>query len=86
MKRAMQAVGRNWLGPDYDKIAPRELRTDSAELVKLLSFRLFQTQLDEKQAASFREYADAKRGVVFTNSEVAELVHLMMSTPYYQLT
>jgi hypothetical protein len=55
-------------------------------MVKHLSFRLFQTQLDEKQAASFREYADAKRGVVFTNSEVAELVHLMMSTPYYQLT
>ena len=81
-----QVVGRNWLGPDYDQIVPRELREDSAELIKLLSFRLFQTQLDERQTASFREYADAKRGVVFTNSEVAELVHLMMSTPYYQLT
>ena len=32
------------------------------------------------------EFADAQRGVVFTNTEVAELIHLMMSQPQYQLT
>ena len=48
--------------------------------------RIPELGFEERQTASFREYADAKRGVVFTNSEVAELVHLMMSTPYYQLT
>ncbi len=82
----MRSVGKNWAGPDYDKLVPRELRGDSGELVKLLSFRLFQTQLEEKQRKTFEEYADAKRGVVFTNSEVAGLMHLMMSTPHYQLT
>lgn len=86
MQGMMKSVGRNWAGPDYDKIVPRELRKDTEELVRLLSVRLFQSQLDEKQQKSFREYADSKRGVVFTNSEVAELVHLMMSTPQYQLT
>ena len=86
MQRAMQRASRSFAGPDYEEIVPREVRGDTRELVKTLSFRLFQTQLDEKQAKTFREYADAKRGVVFTNTEVAELVHLMMSTPYYQLT
>ena len=82
----MHAALRNWKGPDYEMIAPRALRKDSEELVKMLSFRLFQTQLAEKQMKTFHEFADAKRGVIFTNTEVAELVHLMMSTPYYQLT
>jgi hypothetical protein len=34
---------------------------------------------------SFIEYAIAKKGVIFTNKETAELCHLMLSTPYYQL-
>jgi uncharacterized protein (DUF1800 family) len=86
MQGMMRTAGRNWAGPDYERIVPRELRKDSAELVKLLSFRFFNTQLDEKHQKTFAEFADAKRGVVFTNTEVAELVHLMMSTPHYQLT
>jgi hypothetical protein len=47
--------------------------------------RLFQRKLAEKVRESFIAYANEKKGAIFTNQEVAELVHLMMSTPHYQL-
>jgi hypothetical protein len=54
--------------------------------VDALIFRFFQGTVPDKARGSFIEYATAKQGVVFTNKEVAELVHLMLSTPYYQLS
>ncbi len=72
-------------GPDYEKIAPRPLRETPGKLVDDLIFRFFQGPVPEKARASFVAYAEAKKGVVFTNNEVAELCHLILSTPYYQL-
>lgn len=77
--------GRGWYGPDYARIAPRPIRENPHELVDALIFRFFQGPLPAKARASFVEYAIAKQGVVFTDKEVAELCHLMLSTPYYQL-
>ena len=77
--------GRGWSGPDYEKIAPRSLREDPEKLVDSLIFRFFQGPLPEKARGSFVEYAAAKKGVVFTDKETAELCHLILSTPYYQL-
>ena len=79
-----RSMGR-WQGPDYESIAPRELRKDPEQLVDSLVDRLFQADLGKKQKAAFVDYAKSKQGVVFTNHEVAELCHLMMSTPHYQL-
>ncbi len=81
VRRSMQ----NWDGPDYEKIAPRSLRQTPEKLVDALITRLFPTDPGSKHRASFVEYANSKKGVVFTNHEVAELCHLMMSTPQYQL-
>ena len=78
-------AGRGWQGPDYEKIAPRPLRDNPAKLVDSLIFRFFQGPLPDKARGSFIEYATAKKGVIFTNKETAELCHLMLSTPYYQL-
>jgi len=78
-------MGLGWNGPDYEKIAPRPLRKNPAEFVDALVFRFFQGPLPDKARGSFIEYATAKQGVVFTDTEVAELCHLMLSTPYYQL-
>ena len=72
--------------PDFEVLAPRELREDIPKLVQDLGFRFFQAPLSEKDRVAFESYAKAKKGEVFTNTEVAELVHLMMSTPTYQLT
>ncbi len=78
-------IARNWQGPDYEKIIPRPLRQNTADLIDLLVLRFFQAPLPDKVRNSFVEYADAKKGVVFTNKEIAELCHLMLSTPHYQL-
>lgn len=85
MAPAPRRAGRGWNGPDYGKIAPRPLRENPAELVDSLIFRFFQGPVPEKARTSFIEYAIAKKGVIFTDKETAELCHLMLSTPYYQL-
>jgi uncharacterized protein (DUF1800 family) len=79
-------MGRGWDGPDYGKIAPRPLRENPADLVDSLIFRFFQCPLPDKARKSFIEYAVTKKGAIFTDKETAELCHLMLSTPYYQLT
>ena len=86
MARRAARGARNWKGPDYKKIAPTELREKPADLVDSLIFRFFQGALPEKARGSFIEYATAKQGVIFTDKEVAELAHLILSTPYYQLS
>lgn len=85
MAPAPRRAGRGWNGPDYEKIAPRPLRENPERLVDSLIFRFFQGPVPEKARGSFIEYANAKKGVVFTDKETAELCHLMLSTPYYQL-
>jgi uncharacterized protein (DUF1800 family) len=78
--------GPDWKGPDYEKIVPRELRTRHADLVDSLIMRFFQAPVSESNRKRFIAFAEEQEGVVFTNHEVAELVHLMLSTPEYQLT
>ena len=82
---AMQMAERTWAGPDFEKIAPRSLREDPEKLVDALVFRFFQAPLGKKERGTFVEYAISKKGAVFTNKEVGELCHLMLSTPHYQL-
>ena len=85
ISNAMQRAERAWDGPDYEKVAPRALREDSGKLVDSLVFRFFQGPLGEKERGTFIEYANSKKGVIFTNKEIGELCHLMLSTPRYQL-
>jgi uncharacterized protein (DUF1800 family) len=82
---AMKRAERAWAGPDYDKIAPRQLREDPEKLIDLLVFRFFQAPLGPRERATFVEYARSKKGAIFTNKETGELCHLMLSTPQYQL-
>jgi len=77
--------GRSWDGPDYEALVPRESREDVVKLVDELIFRFFNGKVPDKARKSFIDYAIAKKGVVFTNKEVGELCHLIISTPYYQL-
>ncbi|WP_193213491.1 DUF1800 domain-containing protein [Luteolibacter marinus] len=81
----MERATRTWQGPDYEKIAPRPLREDPESLVDALVFRFFQAPLGARERGTFVEYARSKKGAIFTNQETAELCHLMLSTPQYQL-
>jgi uncharacterized protein (DUF1800 family) len=85
MAPAPKRAGLGWKGPDYQKVAPRPLRENPADLVDSLIFRFFQGPLPDKARGAFIEYATAKKGVIFTDKETAELCHLMLSTPYHQL-
>ncbi|MFM2220591.1 MAG: hypothetical protein RLZZ553_339 [Verrucomicrobiota bacterium] len=76
----------SWKGPDYDALVPRAKRENIEVMVDSLIQRLFQRNLSGNVREQFIAYAAEKKGVVFTNQEVAELLHLMMSTPHYQLT
>jgi uncharacterized protein (DUF1800 family) len=81
----MAVAAKFWTGPDYDKIVPRALRKRPEEMVDTMIFRFFQGPLSAKHRDRFVALAKEKEGVVFTNHEVAELAHLMLSTPDYQL-
>ena len=72
--------------PDIEGLVPRAQREDIPALVSELGFRLFQAPLREKDRVAFESYAKAMKGEIFTNTEVSELIHVMMSTPSYQLS
>lgn len=79
-------AGLGWHGPNYEKIAPAALREHPAQLVDALIFRFFQGQLPAAARTSLIDYATSQRRAgTITHTEVAELCHLMLSTPYYQL-
>ena len=78
-------MGRAWYGPNYKEIAPHPLREIPSDLVDSLIFRFFQCPLPDKARKSFIEYATSEKGVIFTDKEIAQLCHLMLSTPSYQL-
>lgn len=72
--------------PVFAKIAPEASRNETGELVDFLIARFFSVPVPAKARESFVEYANAKKGISFTDKELGELCHLMMSTPYYQLS
>ena len=70
---------------DLAKIIPSDLREKPAELIAYLARRFFQAQPNEKQSATFLAYLHSRapdRG----DETMRGLLHLMMSTPAYQLT
>lgn len=83
--KRMERAAKTWDGPDYEKIAPRSERSDLNAMINALILRFFQGPQPGEVKKRFLAYAEEKRGVVFTNHEVGELIHLMMSTPHYQL-
>jgi uncharacterized protein (DUF1800 family) len=67
------------------KIIPAELRDQPDKLIAHLARRLFQTQPNDKQTQIFLAYLQSRapdRG----DETMRRLLHLMMSTPQFQLT
>jgi len=69
---------------DIRKIVPDELRGKPRELVDLLSARFFQKQLPEKETNTFVQFLESRRPDT-TDTTMRELVHLMLSTPQFQM-
>ncbi len=70
--------------PDFRQLAPPGLRADPPALVANLAIRLFTEPLSPKDQQPFIDYLHAA-GPTVTDQHVAELLHLMMSTPHFQL-
>src|ERR1700704_1518978 len=69
---------------DVGKIIPQELRAKPAELVAHLSTRLFQAPAPEKERDAFLQYLKAREPDA-GDGTMRGLLHLMMSTPQFQL-
>jgi hypothetical protein len=82
-KPGFEAVNR--AAPDLAKIAPEALRKDPKALVGSLTLRLFQSPLTPRETGEFVRYLESKNGDT-SDQTVRELLHLMMSTPDFQLT
>lgn len=70
---------------DLGKIAPAELRTDAKRLVAYLCFRLFQDPLSPRETDAFVHFLDGRKDNI-DDRAVRDLLHVMMSTPQFQLT
>jgi uncharacterized protein (DUF1800 family) len=70
---------------DMAALVPPAERADRAALVRSLSRRLFQTELDPNDLKTFDEFVASQPDGPLGDAAVADLLHLMMSTPQYQL-
>ena len=69
---------------DVSQLVPDELRNRPRELVNLLSARFFQTRPLEKETNTFVEFLKSRKPDT-SDATIRELLHLMMSTPQFQL-
>lgn len=69
---------------DVARVIPTELREKPPELVAHLSHRLFQAEAPPKERDSFVEYLEALKPDT-SDAAMRGLLHLMMSTPQFQL-
>jgi uncharacterized protein (DUF1800 family) len=76
---------QNFAAPDLAKVIPMPVRGDPKRLIAYLCFRLYQDPLTPRDTETFIKYV-SDHGPNPTDSSLRELLHLMMSTPQYQLT
>jgi len=69
---------------DVGKLVPADWRAKPREVVDLLAKRLFQTRPGDKEIDTFANFLET-RGADITDANLRELIHLMMSTPQFQL-
>ena len=74
---------QNFEGPNLARIIPQQVRGDPRRLIAYLCFRLFQDPLTPRDTQTFIKYV-SDHGT--DDETLRELLHLMMSTPQYQLT
>jgi uncharacterized protein (DUF1800 family) len=76
---------QNYDGPDLGKVIPQEVRGDANRLIAYLCFRLYQDPLTPRDTGTFVKYVTDHQPNL-DDGTLLELLHLMMSTPQYQLT
>jgi hypothetical protein len=80
--RQAEQVGRDPI--DISKLVASDVRDRPRELVDALSRSLFQNPPSKKELDSFSQYLEARKSES-SDETVRGLIHLMMSTPQFQL-
>lgn len=70
---------------DLEKIAPPDLRADPVRLCDSLAFRLLNGPLPAREREKLLAYLQAE-GPMISDAALRDFLHLVMSTPDYQLT
>ena len=70
---------------DFEKLAPAALRGEPKRLVAYLCFRLFQSPLTPRETERFVSFVEEHQDKV-DDQTIRDLLHVMMSTPQFQLT
>jgi len=68
-----------------EKIAPESLRSNEEELCEALAMRIFNAPLSAQERSRLLSFL-VERGTRIDDETVRDLLHLLMSTPEYQLT
>jgi len=76
---------QNFDTPDLNKVIPQQVRSDPNRLVAYLCFRLYQDPLTPHDTETFIKYV-TDHGPNPDDTTLRQLLHLMMSTPEYQIT
>ena len=66
------------------KLVPADARGKPRDVVNLLANRFFQARPAQKEIDAFAQFLES-RGPNITDANLRELIHLMMSTPQFQL-
>ena len=83
--RAAQYAERIKRDPiDVGKLVPPDVRTKPRDVVDELAKRLFQTRPAQREIDAFVQFLES-RGPEISDANLRELIHLMMSTPQFQL-
>jgi uncharacterized protein (DUF1800 family) len=69
---------------DVGKLVPPDVRTKTREIIDLLAKRFFPARPADKELDAFAKYIESS-GPDVTDTTLREVVHLMMSTPQFQL-
>jgi uncharacterized protein (DUF1800 family) len=70
---------------DIGKLVPSDARAKPRDVVDLLAKRFFQARPAQKEIDAFAQFLES-RGPNIADANLRELIHLMMSTPQFQLT
>ncbi|MEM7387109.1 MAG: DUF1800 domain-containing protein, partial [Verrucomicrobiota bacterium] len=85
LSKGMGQQMKTYKGPDYAGLFPGHERRDAEKLVDGLIHRFFQHPPKPEDRQRFVDYAKNQQMEGLTHLEMGELVHLMLSTPIYQL-
>jgi uncharacterized protein (DUF1800 family) len=69
---------------DVAKLVPADVRNRPSDVVDLLTTRFFEARPGDKEIDTFVKFLET-RGSDTTDATLRELIHLMMSTPQFQL-